>query len=618
MTIYEFINNKVNDDKLINLIKEIKYEDLKENLPNHIVGRNVEIIHYILQNNLNNNTLKYQNESSIFKDSLMLFDNDGDIHFGLNYIGFGENIENIFLDNIEVMNIKYLNELKNQCKCIIHKGKKIQEAIANLLILLDDHTIIKETLICIIKRMINIFKNDIYIAWSECIMLLIRIELAHKTLKKEHIDCQHIEYILGEWICNKIDLCIYRQQRFNLIRNNLGTFPYLIISILAMNNQMSMCSNKPCICASKNFGDQLQLEVKKLLKQDLSNIWSTYGQSEGAISYTWGQKLIINEEQKMAHYASIGVQIGNNMKGRKKDIFGELKPSCVVSEKYKDNLCKVWLDIKQSNFNKDLCRKEYEGTVVILEKWLLNEGSRLLPSLINIAIGATDWAIRGWVAQEMTSAKVIVLVCGNIMINGYEYILQIYPTISELIGRMTHRRFDAPICKARCVLSRIWRQKLDVYNTADWWMKTGYKNLEWFNKLDLPLLCLWASVGMYNNSSNLDNIGWCWYNPKVDSIGNNYIKSKFGNENATVDQNGILEISVYENINQKILNKSKNENITINYLIFSNIQKRSENYVLKIKAIQIIQEILHIISIERDDVSINDIYTKSTKRVKYG
>lgn len=201
-------------------------------------------------------------------------------------------------------------------------------------------------------------------------------------------------------------------------------------------------SQGKCICTSTKVGEELDIRRKNIKSK---NIFKGYGECQAAISHCWGDRMLVDDTQ-------------NDIQER-------------LSQIGKD----LWLDIAQTEeFNAIKCRQEYSDKVYVVEKMTyycemddtihkIYDGNTSISKNMYV-LAMSDWASRGWVAQEMTSANSILLVTEFDVHNVTQFVKLRMPTA---FGIMTS---ELDYLRLITISNRIWRFSDDIWLTTEWWL----------------------------------------------------------------------------------------------------------------------------------------------------
>lgn len=147
---------------------------------------------------------------------------------------------------------------------------------------------------------------------------------------------------------------------------------WLVIVVRQSDNVM--CTWKQCNCVSDRYGAYLAAESQKYKQVDAAQ----YGESGAAISHCWGDELIISQDVSFIY-----------------------RMACKLMKN------QLWLDTMQKqDFLADACRNEYSNRDVTGALYLSDQ-------LAQHGLIYTNWAARGWVAQEVSSARRLYFYCWN-------------------------------------------------------------------------------------------------------------------------------------------------------------------------------------------------------------
>lgn len=219
--------------------------------------------------------------------------------------------------------------------------------------------------------------------------------------------------------------------------------PYFRIGALIINIGIvgRMCHDGKCICDSEDYGNILSSR-----KASVTTKMNSLGFNPGyncrglALSHCWGDELLLTQEDKQLE-----------------DVLEEL-------ELYTG----IWCDLAQHEFNAELCQNEYRDIVIILAKPIYFIGHLLSPEAIPSILVMSDWAERGWVAQEMDQCQYIEL------ISKYGKNIHYDPNWLGNHLSMSLGRVHIGVPRTTYYISlikRIWRRKEDIFLTMKWWSR---------------------------------------------------------------------------------------------------------------------------------------------------
>lgn len=310
--------------------------------------------------------------------------------------------------------------------------------------------LIQETLIQLQKRIkndeINIIECNYNITLALLILIARFISNSFKSQGKPQIPPTFLNWqeCIIEWasiykygsLCDRI---IKLSQRKYWQAGLISIIGFLLI----LFSDVSMCAiQNKCVCVNHEFGIQLENEIKLLKLDNQSWINNTkcfgmYGECCAAISHCWGSRVFSDQF--------------NTIKALKK-IFNN------------SNNKKVWLDLWQKvPFNAKACRKEYINQCIVIEPFS-SFGLEKLGIDFGIAIlSCSDWCMRGWVAQEVSTPNKIFL----LMMDGtlYDVTKHVQVGIFGYYDKTTTNSVKYDI-----LTSRIWRYSEDIITTSEWWV----------------------------------------------------------------------------------------------------------------------------------------------------
>lgn len=380
-------------------------------------------------------------------------------------------IENCYIYFFSVLSqavdilIEYIPEIKIMRNCIISvfyysdagsiaivgEIYQIVKQIENIKEVSDKiEKLIQETLIQLQKRVkkekINIVECNYNITLALLILIARFASNSFKSKGKPQIPPIYFnwEECIIEWssiykygpLCDRI---IKLSQRRYWPAGLISIISFLLI--LFSNVSMCAIQNK-CVCVDHKFGMQLENEIKSLKLDNKSWINNTecfgeYGECYAAISHCWGSRVFSNQF--------------NTLKSLKK-IFNN------------NNNKKVWLDLWQKvPFNAKACRKEYINQCIIVEPFS-SLGLEKLGIDFGIAIlSCSDWCMRGWVSQEVSTPNKILL----LMMDGTLYDITKYVQVG-IFGY--YDKTSTNSVKYDILTSRIWRYSEDIIITSEWWI----------------------------------------------------------------------------------------------------------------------------------------------------
>lgn len=211
---------------------------------------------------------------------------------------------------------------------------------------------------------------------------------------------------------------------------------WLVTSLMNMVLSRSMCV-EGCVCISKEYGDELNQELQQLKPKIDANIFKTYGECNAALSHCWGDKLLLNRSGQVLKNVSNLLYINDYT---------------------------PWLDIAQDYFEAALAKQEYTDIVIILAKPIYEFGHLMTDKEIVNCLLLSDWAQRGWTAQEVQGAHSTMVMCSN----------EIRKVELSLVGSLAVQMLGIKSDQSDqdyyiSLLSRKWRRREDLIKTSEWW-----------------------------------------------------------------------------------------------------------------------------------------------------
>lgn len=230
-----------------------------------------------------------------------------------------------------------------------------------------------------------------------------------------------------------------------------------------------------CLCISNVLGEYMDNKRKQLIKTSVYEFGvGTYNECDLAISHCWMDMLLLEEiyAKKLCNYL------------------------------IKNNKC-AWLDLVQSCFNAKKCRSEYLGNVMVISKCLEDCPINISVKQRTMRLMLSEWARRGWVAQEVTSSKNLIGLSLK-----YGLILNLDNKLIKNVLSINHRNLDTAYNN---LSSRVWRKMEDIWLTSEWWTKS-INSEQAYGKL-LPYII--TNMGFTN--INTFSYGYSWLPKKIDN-----------------------------------------------------------------------------------------------------
>lgn len=253
--------------------------------------------------------------------------------------------------------------------------------------------------------------------------------------------------------------------------------PSLLISIFVVGR---MCRFGECCCSNEDYGLLLQ-EVKIIMCSKYQKKYGQYGKTKRAISHCWGDRLLLGTDTE----------------------FNAIEQTL---QKHSMLTTECWLDLAQvEKFDAIKCRREYSGDVIVINRTGFKLDRKYPKNLIVDILALSDWAERGWVAQEVSTAKRLLLLtpheCIKLNIKDTEQ----YATLFGCIDFSIKSSYST-------LVTRVWRYKLDIVRTSEWWS----------SKPQQDILKYMEQNALTNGNANCTATQACWIPTSLEAYDMKY------------------------------------------------------------------------------------------------
>lgn len=249
--------------------------------------------------------------------------------------------------------------------------------------------------------------------------------------------------IMLNWCYENGLICKIANRYFEKLFEIVDVYTFIFGLLQLSTEKWLMCSNKICKCMDVEYGKYLSIlkkEIQNIYMNDniLKSYYGQYEECDGAISHVWGDNLMLN--YKMIY--EIGSKITNI------------------------SYSKLWLDVIQTEeFNAEKCRKEYKKNVYIISSSIITCPKIIPDAILFVRLLLSDWSMRGWISQEISSADKLVLILENQArkINN----LDLIENTLQYCGYISNKLKDYE--KYDILMKRVWRLESDILITFGWW-----------------------------------------------------------------------------------------------------------------------------------------------------
>lgn len=232
-----------------------------------------------------------------------------------------------------------------------------------------------------------------------------------------------------------------------------------------------MCKDGLCRCTSDVYGQELKeflIKIKSSMQQNL-NI-GNYGECGAAITHCWGDELIISNN-------------GNN----------------IIDEISRQLECKLWVDVHQKVFDPIRCKKEFSGTVIIIEKQTYKCAFTLNTDELLSLLQCSDWGQRGWTAQEINESDKLAIYHNGLIIwvDKHRFPAQVNLHLGCNSTQWSREYYSI-------ISGRKWRRREDLCRTINWWGSGNYT------------ITSLAQSSLMSTNINYDKSDHCWMPAELD------------------------------------------------------------------------------------------------------